>query len=249
MNPSAIIIIPARYASTRFPGKALARETGKPLIQHVWERAQRATNAARVVVATDDARIADAVRSFGGEVVMTAAAHPNGASRVAEAASILNLPDDAIVVNAQGDEPEINPALIDALIQALREPDAPPMATIASPFAPGEDRKNPNIVKVIVDASGLALRFSRSPDFDDGEKAAGPLKHVGLYAYRRCFLREYSAWAPTPIERAERLEQMRVLEHGGAIRVIVRQTAHVGVDTPEQYQDFVARWKTSQRTD
>jgi len=237
---STAAIIPARYGSTRLPGKPLLAETGKPLVVHVMKQAARARHVDRVLVATDDARIAEAVREHGGEAIMTAADHPNGTSRLAEAADAL---DDAVdvVVNVQGDEPEIAPDLIDALIERLEAGDAP-MTTVASPFAPGDDPANPNIVKVVLDRQGRALYFSRAaiPHDRDGG-AVGRLKHVGLYAYRRAFLAEYVAMAATPAEQAEQLEQLRVLEHGRAIGCIVRPVNHVGIDTAEQYAAFVRR--------
>ncbi len=248
----SICIIPARFASVRFPGKPLAAETGRPLIQHVCEAAARSHSVSRIVVATDDDRIAAAVRAFRGEVVMTSPDHPNGASRLAEAADILQLPPNTIVVNAQGDEPELDPALIDAAVAAL-ESSIAPMSTIASPFAPDEDPANPNIVKVVRTLNGDALYFSRAliPHNRDGASsahdaaAAAPMKHVGLYAYRRAFLAVYVTLPETPLERAERLEQLRVLEHGRRIAVAVAEARHHGIDTPEQYAAFVKRWRAA----
>jgi len=243
---SVVVVIPARYASTRFPGKALAAETGKPLIQHVYEAAGACRAAERIVVATDDERIVDAVQRFEGHVVLTARHHPNGASRVAEAADILGLDDESIVVNVQGDEPELAPGLIDAAIEALRDSGAP-MSTVASPFAVDEDPIDPNIVKVVRRLDGAALYFSRAliPHSDGDPPVEPPLKHVGLYAYRRSFLRTYAALDPTPLERAERLEQLRALEHGYDIAVAVRAAHHHGVDTPAQYARFVDRWRAA----
>jgi len=247
-SAKAIAIIPARWASTRFPGKALADRTGKPLIQHVFESAFAAKRLSRIVVATDDARIERAARDFGAEVVMTSPDHPNGGSRCAQAADLLELPDDAIVVNAQGDEPELDPVLIDAAIEALLRSEAP-MATIASPFADDEDPADPNIVKVVRRLDGCALYFSRAliPSSAD-QGGVQPLKHFGLYAYRRWFLRELAALPTTPLERAERLEQLRALEHGYDIAVAVRRASHHGVDTPEQYEAFVQRWRAAERS-
>ncbi|MCA9287622.1 MAG: 3-deoxy-manno-octulosonate cytidylyltransferase, partial [Phycisphaerales bacterium] len=183
----AIAIIPARLASTRFPEKVLASRTGRPLIRHVFERASMAGSIARVVVATDHERIAAAVRAFGGECVMTSAEHPNGTSRLDEAARLLGLADDAIVVNVQGDEPEIDPRIIDAAVEALEQSGAE-VATVGSPFSPQENRADPAIVKVVCDARGMALYFSRAPipflGRAEGGAAAPTLKHVGLYAYR-----------------------------------------------------------------
>ncbi len=234
-----VVVIPARYASSRFPGKPLAARTGRPLIQHVCERASLASCASRVLVATDDSRIAKAVQGFGGEVVMTRADHPNGTSRLAEVAR--DLAHGTIVVNVQGDEPDIEPALIDKAAQALGDAD---MCTVASPFAADEDPADPNIVKVVVDRMGRALYFSRAliPFKRDAIGPSQPLKHVGLYAYRREFLIEYVGMTPTPLERTEHLEQLRVLEHGRRIQVVIADARHHGIDTPEQYNEFVKRW-------
>lgn len=226
------------------PGKVLAAETGRPLIQHVYEAASAAEAPARVVVATDDPRIADAVRAFGGEAVITRE-HPNGTSRLAEAADKLGLGADHVLVNVQGDEPELNPSLIDAAVERLlmTGTDA---ATVASPFAPGEDPADPNIVKVVVGCDGTALYFSRAlvPHArDPGSGAAAPLKHVGLYAYRRGFLDRYVALPATPLERTEMLEQLRILENGFRIAVAIRPVLHHGIDTPEQYRAFVDRFR------
>ncbi len=238
-----VVVIPARYASSRFPGKPLAARTGRPLIQHVVERAARAQCASRVLVATDDSRIERVVREFGGEVVMTRADHPNGTSRLAEVAR--DLAAGTIVVNVQGDEPDIDPAIIDKAVEALGDAD---ICTIASPFANDEDPADPNIVKVVVDRMGRALYFSRAliPHKRDAIGPSHPLKHVGLYVYRREFLIEYVGMTPTPLERTEHLEQLRVLEHGRRIQVVIAETKHHGIDTPEQYNEFVKRWQAEQ---
>jgi len=245
-----VAIVPARFASVRFPGKPLADRTGKPLIRHVHEAVARCRRIGRIVVATDDDRIADAVRGFGGEVAMTRADHPNGTSRIAEVAATL---DAGIVVNVQGDEPSIEPALVDAAIGALlARPDCP-MATVASPFGPDEDPNDPNLVKVTLAADGTALYFSRAPipfwRDRDRERTldpaalppAVPLKHVGLYVYRRDFLVRFPALPPTPLERTEQLEQLRALEHGHRIAVAIGDAPFHGIDTPEQYEAFVLR--------
>jgi len=247
---SVTVLIPARLGSTRFPEKVLADKTGKPLIQHVYEAARRAACATRVVVATDSDRVMAAVRNFGGEAVMTRTDHPNGTSRLAEAAAILRLAPDSIVVNVQGDEPELEPAVIDAAVHSLVASGAP-MATVASPFAlpltSDNDPANPNIVKVVVRANGDALYFSRALiPFDRDEQHAPssrPLRHVGLYVYRRSFLDTYLALPSTPLERCEQLEQLRVLEHGHTIAVAIAESAQAGIDTPEQYEAFVKRWR------
>jgi 3-deoxy-manno-octulosonate cytidylyltransferase (CMP-KDO synthetase) len=244
----AVAIIPARYASTRFPGKPLADRTGKPLIQHVVERVRQASRITRVVVATDDPRILEAVRSFGGEAVMTGD-HPNGTSRIAEAVEMLGPASGAeLIVNVQGDEPEVPAATIDALVDGLAaDPDAE-MATLGCPFDPHEDPRNPNVVKLVVDQNDRALYFSRSliPYDRDAEMlgtkpTVALLKHPGLYAYRRSFLSRYASLAPTPLERAEKLEQLRVLEHGLPIKIVRAPAPHPGIDTPEQYDAFVKR--------
>jgi 3-deoxy-manno-octulosonate cytidylyltransferase (CMP-KDO synthetase) len=236
---AATAIIPARYDSVRFPGKILADRTGKPLIQHVFERAARAKRVDRVIVATDDARIQRAVEAFGGEAIMTRRDHPNGTSRIAEVAQNLDAP---IIVNVQGDEPEIEPELIDRTIQSLMDHTDCLMATLASPFIIGEDPANPNIVKVVVDQAGCAMYFSRAliPHARDIQTGA-PLKHVGLYVYRRDFLLKYVALPPTPLEQIEKLEQLRVIEHGFKIAVALGEARFHGIDTPEQYDRFVTR--------
>lgn len=253
---AAIAVVPARFGSTRFPGKPLADQTGKPLIQHVVERALQAQRVSRVIVATDDQRIFDAVRKFGGDVVMTRADHPNGTSRIAEVveqlqrnttgAQLLEAQLPGVVVNVQGDEPEIEPRVIDELIDGLLADPEAPMATLASPFADDEDPSNPNIVKLVVGVNRRALYFSRSVipyDRSHGRTPPTLLKHPGLYAYRPAFLLKYVTLAATPAEQAEQLEQLRALEHGYPIAVVQTTVRHHGIDTPEQYAAFVARWR------
>ncbi len=229
-------LIPARYASKRFPGKALADLLGKPLLQHVVDRASRAKNLSEVVVATDDTRIADAVRHFGGKVQMTAATHPSGTDRIAEVARDLACD---LVVNIQGDEPLISPAAIDAAVAPLLADPTIPMGTLACPL-PLEQAGDPNAVKVVVGVNGFALYFSRAPIpyLRDGH-AGGPspyLLHPGLYVYRREVLLRLASLPPTPLEERERLEQLRALEHGIRIRVVVTDHASIGVDTPEDLE-------------
>jgi 3-deoxy-manno-octulosonate cytidylyltransferase (CMP-KDO synthetase) len=239
-----VVIIPARYRSSRLPGKPLLRETGKYLIQHVYERACRAKCAAAVIVATDDPRIVAAVESFGGRAMMTRRDHPSGTDRVAEAASTL---DADVIVNLQGDEPLIDPAALDLLPVMLARDAEADMATLAVPIASPEQWHNPNCVKVVCDAHGRAVYFSRSPIpfVRDGgpDFAAKPpcfLQHLGLYAYRRDFLLRLSRTPPAPLEQLEKLEQLRVLALGHRIQVGVVAQASIGVDTREDYERFVA---------
>lgn len=245
--PRACVIIPARLGSTRFPEKVLASGTGRPLIAHVWEAARRAGCAARVVVAADDPRIAEACKGFGAECFMTRPDHPNGTSRLAEASTLLSLGDSEVVVNVQGDEPELDPVLIDAAVGALASTGAE-VATVASPINDPRLHADPHIVKVVLRLDSTALYFSRAPiplNRDAGATPPRLLRHVGLYAYSAGFLRRYASLSPTPLEQAEKLEQLRVLEHGFRIAVAVRGSNHEGIDTPEQYARFVARWRAA----
>jgi 3-deoxy-manno-octulosonate cytidylyltransferase (CMP-KDO synthetase) len=240
----AIAIIPARYASTRFPGKPLVKETGKYLIQHVCEQVGRASSITEVIVATDDERIAQAVRSFGGRVAMTRADHPSGTDRVAEVAQGL---DAEIIVNVQGDEPEIEPAGIDKLVGLLAGDPAVQIGTLACPFGADTDPTDPNAVKVVLDARGRALYFSRSLIPYPRDTAGRPdrpgrwLLHLGIYAYRRSFLLKLAKLPPTPLEQREKLEQLRVLENGLTMAVGIVEKAAIGIDTPEDYAAFVGR--------
>jgi 3-deoxy-manno-octulosonate cytidylyltransferase (CMP-KDO synthetase) len=243
MSIRAAAVVPARFASSRFPGKPLADLTGKPMIVHVLERAAECRTVGRIVVATDDERILRAVQAVGFEARMTRADHPNGTSRIAEVAGTL---EEELVVNIQGDEPQIEPALVDRTVELLASRPDVPMATLVSPFAPGEDPSNPNVVKCVRAADGRALYFSRSLvpyDRDRAPGAARPMKHVGLYVYRREFLRTFAALAPTPLERTESLEQLRVLEHGHSILCAEGEAHFTGIDTPEQYAAFVERMR------
>ncbi|WP_165063661.1 3-deoxy-manno-octulosonate cytidylyltransferase [Paludisphaera rhizosphaerae] len=246
-----VAVIPARFASTRLPGKPLLSDTGKPLIQHVVEAAKRARSLQRVIVATDDDRIADAVRSFGGEVVMTRADHPTGTDRVAEVAA--TIPTAGIIVNVQGDEPEIDGASIDRLITLLNEDLDAPMATLATPIRDEAVYRDPSCVKVVASSRGRALYFSRSPipchrdgspDFSDPQTPAA-LLHLGIYAYRRDFLLSVGTLPRSPLESAEKLEQLRVLEAGLPIALGVVDEPSIGIDTPEDYRRFVDRWRAA----
>lgn len=241
------IVIPARYASSRLPGKPLLRATGKYLIQHVYERACGARRASAVVVATDDERIMAAVAEFGGRAVMTRADHPSGTDRVAEAAA--GLAAD-VVINLQGDEPLLEPESLDLLADLLARDPGSDMATLAVPITDKSIYLSPNVVKVVCDDRGRALYFSRSPVpmVRDGEPdfAARParfLQHLGLYAYRRDFLLKIAATPPHPLEEAEKLEQLRVLGTGGTIRVGLAAHAHRGVDTPADYDAFIRTYR------
>jgi 3-deoxy-manno-octulosonate cytidylyltransferase (CMP-KDO synthetase) len=242
-----VAIIPARFGSTRLPGKPLSDIHGKPMIQRVHERARLARALDRVLVATDDERIAGVVRGFGGEVVMTAASHATGTDRLAEAAAAT---DAAVVVNVQGDEPMLDPAGIDAAVDALLNDATLPMATLSLPLTDVEEMLAPSVVKVVTDARGEALYFSRSPIPHAGLPAAEPRaaaaqavagglarKHVGIYVYRRDALMRVASLPPSPLEQAEGLEQLRALENGIRIRVVEREgTSGVAVDTPQDLE-------------
>ena len=242
-----MVIIPARFGSTRFPAKILAADTGKPLVQHVVEQARRCARVRDVIVATDDDRISTALAPFGTRCVMTSVTHQSGTDRIAEVARLL---DDDVVVNVQGDEPEIEPSIIDDLVGRLEASDDD-MATAATPFPAGADVNDSNLVKVVMDLNGRAIYFSRSAipfhrDAAFGGNAAYHL-HLGIYAYRRTFLLQYAGWSPTPCELTEKLEQLRALEHGRTIHVLKVQRATHGIDTAVQYAAFVERFKRSRR--
>ena len=231
--PKVAVVIPARYASTRLPGKPLLPIAGKPLVQHVWERCLRAKGVKRVIVATDDMRIAEAAFGFGAEVAMTSPKHRSGTDRVAEVARKLR--GVTHVINVQGDEPLIDPAIIAKLAEAMAKDKEIEMITCANPFAPDEDVTNPNMVKVVLDREGNGLYFSRSQiPFvrGDGQRPAF-YRHQGIYGYSLKFLLQFVKWKPGVLEQAESLEQLRALENGAKIRVILARKAAVGVDTPE----------------
>jgi 3-deoxy-manno-octulosonate cytidylyltransferase (CMP-KDO synthetase) len=221
----------------------IACETGRPLVQHVVDQVRRCRRVGEVIVAVDDERIAEAVRAFGTTCVMTSAKHASGTDRVAEVARQVGY---EIVVNVQGDEPEIEPEIVDGLIARLEE-SGDEMATAATAFPGGADPGDPNLVKVVVGLEGRALYFSRSPiPFCREPAGAGSVRyelHLGIYAYRRQFLLEYAGWSPTPCESAEKLEQLRVLEHGRSIYVVKVDRAAHGIDTPQQYAEFVRRYR------
>jgi 3-deoxy-manno-octulosonate cytidylyltransferase (CMP-KDO synthetase) len=254
-----IVCIPARYGSTRFPGKVLAKNTGKFLIQHVYERACQPKLIDRVIIAADDRRIVNAAKSFGAECVLTSARHKSGTDRIAEA--IANIDTD-IVVNLQADEPEIDPANIDYLARLLMDNPDYPMATLAAPFDNAEQIADPNIVKVVVtsderratsDEPCRAIYFSRSViPYDRRHIGIGPksnyLRHIGIYAYRKEFLLKITSLPQTPLEKIEKLEQLRAIENGFGI--LVGKVKHTcdGIDTPEQYAEFVKRYKIRHRS-
>jgi 3-deoxy-manno-octulosonate cytidylyltransferase (CMP-KDO synthetase) len=242
---AATVVIPARLGSTRFPAKILASATGRPLVQHVVDQVRKCLRVREVLVATDDERVAAALRPFETRCVMTSPAHQSGTDRIAEVARGLR---DELIVNVQGDEPEIEPEIVDGLIERL-ETGPDDMATAATPFPAGSDPSDPNLVKVVIGQGGQAIYFSRSPiPFRRDQSAPGNAAyylHLGIYAYRRPFLLEFASWQPTPLEQTERLEQLRALEHGRSIFVLRTPRATHGIDTPEQYEAFVERSRQS----
>ncbi|HHL40187.1 MAG TPA: 3-deoxy-manno-octulosonate cytidylyltransferase [Deltaproteobacteria bacterium] len=223
-------VIPARYASTRLEGKPLADICGTPMIRMVYERACRAALVDTVVVATDDERILSVVRGFGGRAVMTSRSHRSGTERVAEAARDLDAP---IVVNLQGDEPLIEPSMVDEVVRPLVDEPGLAMATLKTPITDEDELFDPHVVKVVTDRAGRALYFSRSPIPHRRGGAARAFKHIGIYAFRRDFLFTFSALPPSPLERSEELEQLRALENGYSIKVVETDRSPVAVDTPE----------------
>ena len=234
-------IIPARYRAKRLPGKPLALIQDRPMIQHVHERASGATSLQRLVVATDDPRVHEAVVDFGGKSLMTSPDHASGTDRVAEAARQLNLVEDAIVVNIQGDEPLLQPEVVDKLSSALTEHPEIPMATLAHPSRGSEDFYDPSVVKVVLDARGHALYFSRAPIPATRDDSPAPTyhKHLGLYAYRNSFLQHFTNLPPGILEHLERLEQLRALEHGFSIKVVITTFDSISVDTAADLEKVI----------
>jgi len=240
-----IACIPARYGSTRFAGKVLAKDTGKYLIQHTYERACEAKIPEKVIIAADDEKVIAAAKSFGAECVLTSVEHKSGTDRIAEAVRDI---DVDIVVNLQADEPEIAPANVDYLAELLiKNPDYS-MATLAAEFKTPEQIADPNIVKVVLDAKGGAIYFSRAPiPYDRQRSGIGEvgqyLRHIGIYAYRKEFLLKITTLPQTPMEKIEKLEQLRAIENG--LPILVGKVEHTcdGIDTPEQYAEFVKRCK------
>ncbi len=255
MNPAIVVVIPARYASTRLPGKPIVDIAGKPMVVRVAERAREVATIQRVIIATDDQRVFDAVAAHGHEVhglelMMTSPDHTTGTDRLAEVAARL---DAEIIVNVQGDEPLIEPATIEVALAPLLADDSILMATTAEPIESAADLLNPNVVKVVTNAEGFALYFSRNPiPFPrasvqrhgslEAAFAASPellqqySKHTGMYVYRRDFLLRYAKLPPTPLEQTELLEQLRALEHGYRIKVVKVNHRSIGVDTPEDLE-------------
>jgi 3-deoxy-manno-octulosonate cytidylyltransferase (CMP-KDO synthetase) len=249
---SVLAVIPARFHATRLPGKILADIAGKPMVEHVYRRAAAAPRVHAVLVATDDERIAEAVRSFGGAALMTRADHVSGTDRIAEAISGLRC---GVVINVQGDEPLIEPDTIDAAIAPLLADRSIEMSTLSRPFKSLEEFKSPHVVKVVTNLSGDALYFSRAPIPASGPAAAlgasAPAvarAHVGLYVYRRETLMKLAAAPAAPLELEESLEQLRALAHGIRIRVVETQHATAGVDTPEDLDRVRQMMLTSSRT-
>lgn len=234
------VVIPARWGSTRFPGKSLHLLAGRPLVQHVWERCLRARLATRVLIATDDRRIKNAVEAFGAEVVMTSKRHQSGTDRIAEVAAYLEKKGVASThyINVQGDEPLIDARLIDRLVETMLHDPSVEMITAATPLKEESQRHDPNLVKVVLDRKGKALYFSRSAipfqrDLHEEKSAVAPLLHLGIYGFRSDILRAFVGYRPSPLERCEKLEQLRALEYGISIRVLTTSHQALGVDTPE----------------
>ncbi|HEV2104454.1 MAG TPA: 3-deoxy-manno-octulosonate cytidylyltransferase [Candidatus Eisenbacteria bacterium] len=231
-------VIPARYGASRFPGKPLATLWGRPLLRHVLERARRVPGLDELVIATDDDRIAEAARDWDAEVVMTSAECASGTDRVAEVARAR--PHAAIVLNLQGDEPELESAAVGELVRVMRADASLPMGTLAHHEPDAAALASPDVVKVVVDEDGFALYFSRA-DIAAASRGGPALRHAGVYAFRRGVLLAFSAWPPSPLERAERLEQLRALERGVRIKVVVGVRPFAGVDTPAQLAALEAR--------
>jgi 3-deoxy-manno-octulosonate cytidylyltransferase (CMP-KDO synthetase) len=241
--PTRILgVIPARFASSRFPGKSLATIAGKPMLQHVYERASQARYLSKLIVATDDERIYKAARSFGAPALMTRADHLSGTDRVAEAASGDNA---SVIINIQGDEPLIEPTAIDAATLALLDDPDVPMATLKKAIEDPREISDPNVVKVVTNLAGDAIYFSRCSIPYARDEGGIHYKHLGLYVYRREFLLAYSGLPVGPLERMERLEQLRALENGHRVRVVETEYESLGVDTPEDLERVSALFEPS----
>jgi 3-deoxy-D-manno-octulosonate cytidylyltransferase len=242
-TPQVLAVIPARYASTRFPGKPLVEIAGKPMIQHVWERVKEVDGLHRVVIATDDNRIAEVARAFGAEVRMTAPSHPSGTDRMWEVAQ--TLPEYSWVLNVQGDEPFITPGHLAKVLSAIQSRSQADIFTLVTPVANAEEWQNPNIVKAVLAEDARALYFSRAavPYHRDLPEAPQRVyRHIGLYLYRREALARFTQLLPSPLEQIEKLEQLRALEAGMSIFGVTVDAAPIGIDTPEdleRIQDFL----------
>ncbi|MEK6693460.1 MAG: 3-deoxy-manno-octulosonate cytidylyltransferase [Nitrospirota bacterium] len=239
-----VAIIPARYNSTRLPGKPLLDILGKPMIQHVWERARKAGKIERVIVATDDEGVYNAVTAFGGEAAMTSKNHLSGTDRVAEVISGFTF-ETEIIVNVQGDEPMIDPDMIDQVVKLLQNDSRASIGTLCRKTEDNKEIMDPNIVKVVFDKEGFALYFSRSPiPYNrDGHGSVSYYKHLGIYSYRRDALLRLSSMNPTPLEKTEKLEQLRALENGFRIKVSETDTDTIGVDTIEDLEKVIRKIK------
>lgn len=246
-----IVVIPARYGSSRFEGKVLANETGKFLVEHTYEKALCAKTVDQVYIATDDERVLKACQFFGAPCVMTRQDHQSGTDRIAEAIAGL---DCDIVVNLQADEPEIDPAYIDQVAGLLAEHPEAHMATLLAPFEESDQIENPNVVKAVTDSAGRALYFSRSViPYDRDSGGAGKTeiykRHLGIYAYRKSFLIEFTRFQPAFLEQHEKLEQLRALENGFLIQTAMVSKAWDGIDTQEQYSEFISRINANRKQD
>lgn len=238
MTDTVLAVIPARFAATRFPGKPLAVLWGRPMLQHVWERARAARGLDELLIATDDQRIATAARGFGAAVELTSSGCASGTDRVAEVAR--RRPQAGLVLNLQGDEPELETEAVSRLVETMRGDASLRMGTIAHHEPDAALLARPEVVKVVVDAAGFALYFSRA-DLAEGSRGGPALRHAGVYAFRRDLLLEFASWPPGRLEGAERLEQLRALERGVRIRVVLGERPFAGVDTPEQLQALERR--------
>lgn len=238
---NVLCVIPARYASTRLPGKPLKDIAGKPMVCRVYDRAAQAEKVSDTLVATDDVRILTAVQEHGGRAMMTRKDHPTGTDRLAEVAAAH--PEADLIVNVQGDEPLIEPSLIDRLVDVFEEEPDLPMATVMTKITDEEEQRNPNNVKVVTNKDGYALYFSRSLLPYPRHAGCPVYKHIGIYAYRRDFLLRYAAMAPTSLETAESLEQLRALENGYRIKVVETEAQFVGVDTAEDLEKVNAIYR------
>ena len=250
---SYTIVIPSRYGSSRLPGKPLMDIAGKPMVQHVWDRA-RQSGAARIIIATDDEKIFKVASDFGAEVCMTASTHASGTDRLKEVADQFDLDDEHIVVNVQGDEPEIPPAVIDQVASNLALASDASIATLCEPIGGASELMDPNAVKVVADSAGMALYFSRAPipfprDFSLAADAKLPtshtwFRHIGIYAYRVKFLHQYVSWEPAPLEQLEQLEQLRAMYYGARIHVEqAAQAVPAGVDTQQDLDAVRSHFK------